>query len=143
MKKFCPLLLVAMLIAFSSVASYAGTISDNNVGGVTPDFAVIGSIITDLMLQDGKAVCSATVCVSQSSADKVKFDITLYRRSGSTWTAVKSWSETINVSNSFARFDKTQSVNQGYDYRFTGTVTCYKNNSVAESVGVDSSISHY
>ncbi|MDR0424537.1 MAG: hypothetical protein LBH39_03650 [Clostridiales Family XIII bacterium] len=53
MKKFCPLLLAAMLVALSGAASYAGTISDNNVGGVTPDFAVIGSINTDLIFQRG------------------------------------------------------------------------------------------
>jgi hypothetical protein len=68
---------------------------------------------------------------------------TLYRYSGSAWTSVKSWNRTINVSNSYAFFEEMQSVTGGYNYKFTGTVTVYKNNGVVESTGVNSATVYY
>jgi hypothetical protein len=35
------------------------------------------------------------------------------------------------------------SVSQGYNYKFTGTVTYYKNNKVVESAGIDSGSTYY
>jgi hypothetical protein len=142
-KKFCSLLLAVLLVAFSGAGAYANTTSTDDVGSVTPYFVVISMINTSLLFQNGKAVCGATVTVPQASADKVNFDITLYRYSGSAWTSVKSWNRTINVSNSYAFFEEMQSVSSGYNYKFTGTVTCYKNNSVVESVNINSAIGYY
>jgi hypothetical protein len=115
-KKFCSLLLAGLLVASSGAVSYAGTISDNNPSSVIPYFVAISMINTNLLFQNGNAVCAVTVIVPQSSADKVKFDITLYRQSGSAWTAIKSWNKTATVSNSFAWFEEMQSVNSGYNY---------------------------
>lgn len=142
-KRFCSLLFSVLLVAASGAGAYANTTSTGDVGSVTPYFVVISTINTNLLFQSGNAVCIASVGVPQASADKVNFNITLYRQSGSTWTQVKSWNRTINVSNSYALFEETQSVTAGYNYKFTGTVTVYKNNSVVESTGVNSAIGYY
>jgi ABC-type antimicrobial peptide transport system permease subunit len=89
------------------------------------------------------AVCAVSVRVPQSSADKVKFDIELRRYTGSAWTSVQSWSETVNVNYSYALFEKLKSVSSDYYYKFVGTVTVYKNNSVVESVNIDSATGYY
>jgi hypothetical protein len=142
-KKFYSLLLAVVLIASSGTSSYANTISDRNTDAITPYFVVIGTINTNLLFQNGNAVCDVMVGVPQSSADKVKFDITLYRYSGSAWTQVTSWSNTANVNNSFAWFEEIKNVSSGCNYKFTGTVTCYKNNSVVESVNINSATGYY
>jgi hypothetical protein len=36
-----------------------------------------------------------------------------------------------------------KSVGSGYNYKFFGTVTVYKNNSVVESVDIDSATGYY
>jgi hypothetical protein len=142
-KKFCSLLFAVLLVASSGAGAYANTASTGDVGSVTPYFVVIGVINTNLLFQNGNAVCGVTVSVPQASADKVNFDITLYRQSGSTWAQVKSWNKTANVSNSFAWLEEMKSVSNGYNYKFTGTVTVYKNNSVVESVNINSAIGYY
>jgi hypothetical protein len=44
---------------------------------------------------------------------------------------------------SFALLEKMKSVSSGYNYKFAGTVTVYKNNSIIESVDINSAIGYY
>jgi hypothetical protein len=57
----------------------------------------------------GKVNCSVDVTVPQSKADKIMFQVTLYKKVGTSWQSVTSWNKTVSVSSSnmasFYQFD--------------------------------------
>jgi hypothetical protein len=102
---------------------------------VTPYFTAVGSIAYSLAFKDGKANCSIDVNVPQSKADKVTFQVALYKKVGASWQSVTSWDKTASVSSSgLANFYQSAAVSSGNTYRFAFTATVYKNGSVVETI---------
>jgi hypothetical protein len=93
------------------------------------------SIIYALTFSGGKANCSVDVTVPQSKADTVVFQVTLYKKVGTSWQSVTSWNKTASVSSSnLASFYQSASVPSGNTYRFTSAATVYKGGTVVETI---------
>ncbi|MDR1891491.1 MAG: hypothetical protein LBQ48_00520 [Oscillospiraceae bacterium] len=144
-KKICPLFLAAVLIASMGSFSYAEPLgTSDNADALTPYFVAINNIMTSLTFESGKAYCGVMVNVSQTKADSVKFNITLQKKVGTTWTSLVSWEQTVSVgSSNYALFESRYNVGSGYYYRFKGTTTCYKNGSVVEAPSFESATVYF
>ncbi|MDR1134752.1 MAG: hypothetical protein LBL49_01015 [Clostridiales Family XIII bacterium] len=142
-KKILFTLVIAML--FSPMSAFAAAPNTLDAAGnepsfsdettVIPYFTVIGSLAYALTFSGGKANCSIEVNVSQSKADKVAFQVTLYKKVGLGWQSVTSWDKTVSVSSSsLARFSQSASVSSGNTYRLAFSATVYKSSTVVETI---------
>jgi hypothetical protein len=142
-KKILCTLVIAMLFspisAFAAVPSVYADIGNeqsySDGTGVTPYFAAVASITYSLTFSSGNANCLINVIVPQSKADNLDFQVTLYKKVGTSWQSVTSWNETASVSSgNLASFYQSASVSSGNTYKFAFTTTVYKDNTVVETI---------
>ncbi|MPN19449.1 hypothetical protein SDC9_166818 [bioreactor metagenome] len=139
------LLMTATLnvFAMNPVHTESGDSNAQGSAAISPMWVAISQISSTLTFDNGKAICKVTVEVPKTMADTASFSLDLQRQEGAKWVTVKSWSETANVAANCAIFSKSYSVRKGYNYKFSGKVTCYKNGSLVESASVSSVVQYY
>jgi hypothetical protein len=140
-KKILCMFVIAMLLSPNS--AFAGTPSSQTEAGgaqlglgrsgISPFFVSMTSLTYSLTFSKGNASCVVSANVPRSKADSVKFEVTLYKKVGTGWQSVKTWSKTESVaSDNMAIFKQTKSV-AGGTYKFTAKTTVYKDDAVVET----------
>ncbi|HWQ51434.1 MAG TPA: hypothetical protein VN369_06475, partial [Terriglobales bacterium] len=95
MKKIASLFLAILMLFAGIVPAYAIDFPapQESQGTVSPQYAYISALISALEINSsGKAVCAGAVILT-SNNNSVELTVTLQKKSGSAWSAVKSWTE--------------------------------------------------
>jgi hypothetical protein len=146
-KVLCALVISTLLFPAIAFAGAPGITADAGAGrslsggaSATPFFTAVTSVVYALTFSNGNANCSVNVTVPQSKADSVAFQVTLYKKVGSSWQTVTSWNSTAYVSSAnLGSFYQSVSVPSGSIYRFTSAATVYKGSTVVETVNYTTS----
>ena len=87
-------LLIIISCVFISTPALAGekTINTSNIPIITPQYTYINSASSLLTISDGTATIKGSVQKTPSGKN-ISLTCTLQKKSGSTWTNVKSWSD--------------------------------------------------
>lgn len=94
------LLFTAMMLFMNVENAYACNLINTREGNINPMYVTLSDAFANLSISDGKAICTAVV----KAQKKEKLSITMYlqKKSGTTWTNVKTWEKTaedaINLS---------------------------------------------
>ena len=98
-KSVCLLVLIAILTGLSlpcmaesvtqDIPKYQESLEHASVPEITLNYTYTSSVTATLSFSSGKANCSGTV--TPSGTDSVFLKVTLYKKSGSSWTAIASW----------------------------------------------------
>ena len=119
-KKVFSLILVTILSLYGvlPITAYAVPPVINN-----PRYQYVDSISTDFNIISGVAYCYGSARTNHSDTTTT-IKVTLQKRAigGSTWSPVKSWTDTANGYYS-AIVDETKEVSSGYNYRLYVWVT--------------------
>lgn len=117
MKRMLCVLLVVVAIMLSVIPAMAAVGEPT----VSPCYAYIQRISAGLSIDETLGITSCkTSCFV--AAESVKLTCTLQRYNGSSWTTVKSWSETGEYS---VALNKNWAVYSGYTYRVKATCSVY------------------
>lgn len=86
------LLLTAVIFFMNTESAYACNIMNTGAGDVELMYVIVRDKSARLSMLDGKADCVATI----STKKKSNISITMYlqKKSGSTWSNVKTWEKT-------------------------------------------------
>lgn len=116
-RRMSVVLIGVMLLAISGSAIAA--VKDDMI---SPLYLYTRKVTAHLSISDsGKATCSGSI-VASSKESSISMTVTLYRKSGSTWTKVTAWSD--SVSGQAMQIEKTRQVSEGtYKVVLTGTIT--------------------
>lgn len=92
MKKLVSVILLALVVAFSSLPAYAAEAkADAQSGTVHPTFVNIMSLSAGLSINSaGKATCTGSVDLYDNSYT-VKMTVTLQKSTGKGWSGIQSW----------------------------------------------------
>lgn len=88
--------MILSLLLLASTASAAGGIVRNELGNnvlnmkITPYYLYTDSISASLSFSGGNASCGGVI--SPSGTESVSITVTLYKKNGSSWNYVDSWS---------------------------------------------------
>ena len=101
---------------------------------ISPQYVEIDRIIAELAFSENCAQSKVTVKIPSSKASKIVYTLVLERKSGSSYSAVKTWSnQTVSVgSNGRASIYKEYNVSTKGTYRIRISGTVYKGTSVVE-----------
>jgi len=105
---------------------------------VTPQWENVINVMCTLVINDTTASCTGKV-VGLSGISKMNGTLTLYKKVGSNWTYVTTWSgspttETLVTSGS-------TTLQKGYDYKAEYSVSVYRNG-IWETVVKESNVEH-
>lgn len=101
---------------------------------ISPQYVAISQVYAELNFSGKCAQGSVDVIVPTSKASKIVYTLVLERKSGSSYSAVKTWSnQTVSVgSNGRASIYKEYNVSTKGTYRIRISGTVYKGTSVVE-----------
>ncbi|QEY34748.1 hypothetical protein FL966_06590 [Caproiciproducens galactitolivorans] len=124
MKKLVSVILLVLVVAFSSLPAYAAEKkADGQSGVVRPSFVNIMSLSAGLSINAaGKATCTGSVDLYDNSYT-VKMTVTLQKYNGNGWSGVKSWSKN-GKGNAGAQLSESYYVTSG-KYRVCTTARVY------------------
>ena len=102
---------------------------------ISPFYVVIKQINRTLSFSGNCAQCSMDISVSPGRADRIVYTLVLERKSGSSYSPVKTWSnQTVSVSSSGrASIWKEYNVSTRGTYRIRVSGTVYKGTGAVES----------
>jgi len=89
------LLIVVPMICFAEATDqdtpdYQSSVTQTLDAQITPFYTYTSSVTATLSFSNGKANCSGSV--TPSGTDSVSLTVTLYKKNGSSWNAITSWS---------------------------------------------------
>lgn len=127
MKRFFSLILALVLILGSAVPAFAA----ESESAVTPRYTYIASISAALEISSlGVANCGGSCFVPE--ADTVKFTCKLQRYEDSSWTTIKTWTDTDAPTCGLSKY---YAVHSGYTYRVRTTCSVYNASGVLVESG--------
>ena len=129
-KGICLALCFILAMSFIAIPTQAASnisSEDTRTANGPLRYTYISSITADLDINSsGKTSCYGRVMLYNSSTP-ANLEVSLEKKTGSTWDSIKSWNEPSNNRQIFS-LDNDWYVVSGYDYRVCVTVTVYNSN---------------
>ena len=124
-KKNLFVIALTVLLAFSmSMVAFAEEVEPPvNPGDDPSPYQYTSSAYATCSVSAGTAR-SGAVIYGNAGVTKIVVTYTLQKKSGGSWSNVKSWSKTVNARNFNA--SSTKAVSSGYSYRTKATATVYQ-----------------
>lgn len=146
-KKSITFMLAVIMILVSTGFSYASdrpSQPDSEKNAATYRWVGLNTVTgTFEILSGGNANPIVRGTTHAGEVDYVNVAVSLKRKSGSSWSTIKSWNQNITISLNKFTFNETYKVATNYSYKYTATVKSYQDGVRLDTVTFDSKIVPY